>query len=229
MWDVASNCGPTTFACVSSALPESMEEGRRVVGDVTAYLVIQNWIVSHQLYPARCGSKAVLGSCLSKESFFVDVSGETLITGSSHYLSSFPSNLLPFSVTSFSSSLSSAARPSVFTLAPRFSLFTRPSMSWVLNMTLTLMACKVNNNFIFPKNDVARRFMLLFGLQTTYSILKTYSEGSFPGNSWHIFNSDLRGSVLLISRWVLSAQEGARQKLKRCIKPSGNKFSEYIF
>jgi hypothetical protein len=36
------------------------------------------------------------------------------------------------------------------------------------------------------------------------------------------------GSVLLFSRRVISAQDGARQKLKRCPGPSGNKLSEYV-
>jgi hypothetical protein len=34
------------------------------------------------------------------------------------------------------------------------------------------------------------------------------------------------GSVLLFSIWVVSAQDGARQKLKRCPELSGNKLSE---
>jgi hypothetical protein len=34
------------------------------------------------------------------------------------------------------------------------------------------------------------------------------------------------GSVLPLSRWVFSAQDGARQKLKTCPEPSGNKLSE---
>ncbi len=36
------------------------------------------------------------------------------------------------------------------------------------------------------------------------------------------------GSVSLLSRRVFSAQDGARQKLKRCSEPSGNRLSENV-
>ncbi len=36
------------------------------------------------------------------------------------------------------------------------------------------------------------------------------------------------GSVLPLSRQVFSAQDGARQKLKICPEPSGNKLSESV-
>ncbi len=37
------------------------------------------------------------------------------------------------------------------------------------------------------------------------------------------------GSVLLLSRQVFLAQDGARQKVKICPEPSGNKLSESVF
>ncbi len=37
------------------------------------------------------------------------------------------------------------------------------------------------------------------------------------------------GSVPPFSRWVFSAQDGARQKLKICPEPSVNKLSESVF
>jgi hypothetical protein len=39
----------------------------------------------------------------------------------------------------------------------------------------------------------------------------------------------LLGSVLPFSRRVFSAQDGARQKLRICPEPSGNKLSESVF
>ncbi len=36
------------------------------------------------------------------------------------------------------------------------------------------------------------------------------------------------GSVLLLSRWVFSAQDGPRYKLKRCPEPLAISFLEYV-
>jgi hypothetical protein len=60
-------------------------------------------------------------------------------------------------------------------------------------MTLTPLAQtngRRGKNSSFYKNDVAGRFTLPFGLQTTYRFLQTYLESSFPDGSEHIFVYD---------------------------------------
>jgi hypothetical protein len=78
---------------------------------------------------------------------------------------------------------------------------------------------------------------LSFGKQTAYRIFKKYSESLFPDGSRHILLRQKPvsaaekplGSELLLSRWVFSVQDGARQKFKIDPEPSGNRLSEYVF
>jgi hypothetical protein len=49
------------------------------------------------------------------------------------------------------------------------------------------MAAKWKTVSSFSQNWVLGRFMLLFGLQRSYRIFKTYPETSIPGGSGHHF------------------------------------------
>ncbi len=114
-------------------------------------------------------------------------------------------------------------------------------ISWVPYMTLTPTAhadSSLPSERQFhhsPKINYSNVFRYRSGYIQRREYLKTDSESLFPDSSGHIFNfcwAPSRASTRLESvdtdpkgfATAVSAQDGARQKLKRCPELSGKKF-----